>query len=311
MKELTIEQKARAYDEALEKAKTLYENANGMILKKWVEQVFPELAESEDEKMMKEIIELVMQPIWKTEKEFYRRNELCAWLKKQVEHANFLSKIQVDDKVTRNEAGVLVNLSQLNRVAKNEGKQGGQKFEMKSAAESLGVDSDTYNKIVDECIFGEQKAEENKRNIGGISPNWSEKDEAVLDALIRRLEGEDIHVSPHLAVECLESLKGRVGCEANCTTTKEWSEDDKRKIDRIYSILRQAADTHAFSTSCRLIGDKECMELQDFLKSLRPQKRWKPSDEQMGCLSDAIEHYNSLVYPAPKLKELYEQLKKL
>ena len=29
--------------------------------------------------------------------------------------------------------------------------------EMKSAEESLGVDSDTYNKIVDECIFGEQK----------------------------------------------------------------------------------------------------------------------------------------------------------
>ena len=28
--------------------------------------------------------------------------------------------------------------------------------EMKTAAESLGIDSDTYNKIVDECIFGEQ-----------------------------------------------------------------------------------------------------------------------------------------------------------
>jgi hypothetical protein len=52
-----------------------------------------------------------------------------------------------------------------------------------------------------------------------------------------------------------------------------WSEEDKRKIDRIYSILSQAADTHAFSTSCRLIGDKECIELQDFLKSLRPQNR--------------------------------------
>jgi cytosine/adenosine deaminase-related metal-dependent hydrolase len=52
-----------------------------------------------------------------------------------------------------------------------------------------------------------------------------------------------------------------------------WSEEDKRKIDRIYSILSQAADTHAFSTSCRLIGDKECIELQDFLKSLRHQNR--------------------------------------
>ena len=82
---------------------------------------------SEGEKMMKEIIELVMRPTWKTEKEFHRRHELCAWLKKQVEHANFLSKIQVGDKVTRNEDSVLVNLSQLKRVAKPSEKQGEQK----------------------------------------------------------------------------------------------------------------------------------------------------------------------------------------
>lgn len=43
---------------------------------------------------------------------------MLAWLEKQGEHANFLSKIQVGDKVTRNEAGILVNMSQLNRIAK-------------------------------------------------------------------------------------------------------------------------------------------------------------------------------------------------
>lgn len=48
-----------------------------------------------------------------------------------------------------------------------------------------------------------------------------------------------------------------------------WSEEDKRKINRIHSILGQAADTHAYSTTCRLIGDKECIELQDFIKSLK------------------------------------------
>ena len=38
-------------------------------------------------------------------------------------------------------------------------KQGEQKpiIEMKSAEESLGIDSDTYNEIVDECIYGENK----------------------------------------------------------------------------------------------------------------------------------------------------------
>ena len=47
--------------------------------------------------------------------------EAIAWLEKQGEHANFCNKIQIGDKVTRNENGVLVNLSQLNRVAKKQG----------------------------------------------------------------------------------------------------------------------------------------------------------------------------------------------
>ena len=97
-----------------------------------------------------------------------------------------------------------------------------------------------------------------------------------------------------------------------------WSEEDKRKMDRIYSILRQAADTHAFSTSCRLIGDAECIELQNFLKSLKDKvgyeanctTMWKPSDAQMARLKEACdEHYE--IDGLDPLYTLYEQLKKL
>lgn len=49
---------------------------------------------------------------------------------------------------------------------------------------------------------------------------------------------------------------------------QEWSEEDKRKLNRIYEILGMAADTHAYSTTCRLIGNKEAIELQDFLCSI-------------------------------------------
>lgn len=79
----------KKYKEALERAKTLYENANGMILKKWVEQVFPELAESEDEKV-KRILHSIsckmsfhLRDIF-TEKEFQCFDAWYnAWLKKQ------------------------------------------------------------------------------------------------------------------------------------------------------------------------------------------------------------------------------------
>ena len=48
---------------------------------------------------------------------------------------------------------------------------------IKTPEESLGIDSDTYNKIVDECIYGEQK------------PDWSEKDNEHVNSLLKRLDG--------------------------------------------------------------------------------------------------------------------------
>lgn len=51
-------------------------------------------------------------------------------------------------------------------------KQGGKKptIEMVTPEESLGIDSETYNKIVDECIYGEQKpAEWKQENVDELS----------------------------------------------------------------------------------------------------------------------------------------------
>ena len=52
----------------------------------------------------------------------FSAEDVISWLEKQGEYTNFISKIQVGDKVTRNEDGVLVNLSQLNKVGKHAGK---------------------------------------------------------------------------------------------------------------------------------------------------------------------------------------------
>lgn len=89
-----------------------------------------------------------------------------------------------------------------------------------------------------------------------------------------------------------------------------WSEEDKRKINRIYSILGQAADTHAFSTTCRLIGDKECIELQDFLKSLRPHSHWKPSKEQIIALRWILNNIPYCKYKE-EISGLLDQIKDL
>ena len=76
------------YKETLERAKKLYENANGMILKKWVEQVFPELKESEDERIRKELLEHCKnqaKPYIYTGNECPQIQSWIDWLEKQGE----------------------------------------------------------------------------------------------------------------------------------------------------------------------------------------------------------------------------------
>lgn len=98
---------------------------------------------------------------------------------------------------------------------------------------------------------------------------------------------------------------------------QKWREEDEKNLNRIYMLLAEAADEHAFSTTCRLIGDKECVKLQDFLKSLSPQNRWKPSVEQMDALLYILRRYTPSVTDKPAwdalqtLELMLEQLKKL
>lgn len=95
MKELTIEQKAKAYDKALERARKLKENPQGVFYEYSPDEgdticdyIFPELKESEDENKLKHSL---MQYLW----DIYHKDfcppkpsiELCdkwlAWLEKQ------------------------------------------------------------------------------------------------------------------------------------------------------------------------------------------------------------------------------------
>ena len=77
---------------------------------------FPELMESEDERIRKDLIQILQNALGVTQE---WKSKVIAWLEKQCEQKPII--------------------------------------EMKSAEESLGIDSDTYNKIVDECIYGENK----------------------------------------------------------------------------------------------------------------------------------------------------------
>ena len=82
MKKLSIEEKAKRYDEAIKKARNIVNSINvGLIGKNSFEAVFPELKESEDERIRKRIIHALHGDVL----ELSEIKEAVDWLEKQGE----------------------------------------------------------------------------------------------------------------------------------------------------------------------------------------------------------------------------------
>ncbi len=164
----------KKYKEALERAKRLHCEPTGGTERIVCEQIFPELKESEDEKIREALIDYFDDANKADENPLQsygiHTDKIIAWLEKQGEHANFLSKIQVGDKVTRNEGGVLVNISQLERVAKPRRVKPVDKVEPKFHEGDWDAEKKELKKI-------EQKLIE-----------WSEEDEEMFDAIIADIQ---------------------------------------------------------------------------------------------------------------------------
>ena len=249
MKELSIEEKAKAYDEAYKVAKNIHIFSSDLAEIKRMEEIFPELKEeSKGERIKKKICKL----LWDNAP-YEEAQEYITWLEKQGKEEYALKSFKDED--------VRKFMQYIEKQAKayefnlpNRGydiyafakdllvwleKQGEQMsvIEMKTPEESLGIDSDTYNKIVDECIYDEQKP-------------------AALN------------------------------------------EEDEVKINRIAACLE----------NLNVADNDILLKDVDWLKSLRPQNTWKPSDEQIGVIEAVI---NNRSFQRRHLDSLYEQLKKL
>ena len=81
---MTVEQKAKRYDEALERAR-IWKDKSGMPKDRQgiLDDIFPELKESEDEKIRKAILAFIRQSSEVLDKQ--NQNNMIAWLEKQGE----------------------------------------------------------------------------------------------------------------------------------------------------------------------------------------------------------------------------------
>lgn len=200
-----LRRKAQRYEEALEKAKRLYEK--GTITESLC-HIFPELKESEDEEIRKELMDFVVD---NTICQDGRREKWIAWLEKQGERKEATCVAEIIDHLTEKEQEILFKELEMQKEQK--------------PAEWSEEDEKNLQGILDE-----------------IKANKSEAPEYDIDTYNR-------------FIDWLKSLKDRVGCEANCTTTKEWGEEDEKMLDNCINALGDSSfDTY---------------EIEEWVKSLK------------------------------------------
>ena len=87
---MTEKEKAKAYDEALERAKKLHDKID-------IKEIFPELNESEDERIKKAIIEFFESEDDNTTYSLVRKKDIIAWLEKQGKEEYALKSFKDED----------------------------------------------------------------------------------------------------------------------------------------------------------------------------------------------------------------------
>jgi len=100
------------------------------------------------------------------------------------------------------------------------------------------------------------------------------------------------------SIKWLQSLKDRVQPQPK----QEWSEEDEKISNALYeSIDFLSLKSFGFSE------DEVC----DWLKSLKAQTHWKPSEKQMKWLKDVIDTVPMTCRQQLPLESLYNDLKNL
>ena len=124
---------------------------------------------------------------------------------------------------------------------------------------------------------------------------WSEEDEKIAKTIINEFEqSSEWYCANGLTKEdCIAWV--------NKQMHTKWSEEDKKKVNNLYVLLDQMV-------SFNMLSNKDATEFKDWLKSLRPQNRWKPTKQQLSELRCVI---SGCSFETSVLVELEKNLKKL
>ena len=218
--------------------------------------LIPELKENEDKKIKEEIMHLVMQPTWKTEKEFHRRQELCDWIEKQGEQKSANTpKFKVGDKIRRKAPRSFDKDMQVARIEKD--------YYVcnhigKFSSEVVPFSKESNYELV------EQNQDEQKCN------------------KVKPIEGEFPYINPSDNLDGeIDNIWNRLKCNGVFTATKEGFEEVIRHF--VNFVRKQSAwseeDDRHLSIAIQYVFGHGYLSTVDWLKSLKERVQPQPKQE--------------------------------
>ena len=288
------------YEEALERAKA----------GKPLDVVFPELKESEDERTRKELLEVIRHCYedggYALCTDDYKK--YSAYLEKQRES----TWTEEDDIFERNILPRILNPSKWTLEQNNADKHYLEEFVDRQKNKFLEKQKEQPSTVGDIAAAYQMGLAEGRKE--QKPAEWSEAfEDNIRNLLHDKLTGhsEDGSMSWAISIDdkTLKDIVNGIWFYVSKEVLKypnkelsqpEWSEEDEKMLSDCIEAVG--------SMSVR----SDVKTLRDWLKSLRPQPRWKPSEEQMAVLYDAISNLKHDNYKnIHVLESLYNVLQKL
>lgn len=335
----TIEEKAKAYDEAIERAKTIIKCDKIYIytVKDSLESIFPELCESEDERIRKALVALVEWAECFSESGITHEESkvLLAWLEKQSEET-MIEALRTEYEKGRADVLATIELSEEDALEKQSEQKPNilqdafdkskkdytleEKNKASDYAESILPTSVIYGESEEEYklhtiieaafIAGQNEQKlankvEPKFKVGDTMRTLQEANDGYTDGMpvVVSIDNEYYHCTNELI-----AIKDQDDYEyPPMNRATAWSEEDKKHVESILKRLDGMCKKGATFTETRFAVNQD----MDWLKSLRPQHHWKPKGHEIGCLRYMIDTSTIGEIDKNIVKGLYEQLKQL
>lgn len=278
MKELSIEQKAKAYDEAIERAKGLLSIGNADARDhKLVLSFFPELKESdegEDEKIRKNLISLFQKDYGKNSSALFagiKVKDILAWLEKQGEQKSTAEEVLIKAGLKPYKDGnqwcILV----------------GDNIQEGICGFGDTIEDALYNFLKEICKTRQKPTKvEPKFKVGDIIRLKG----TVAEYTIKKVTDTTYYTNGwSCSIERCEKDYELV--EQNPV---EWSDKDEEAISMaIIALENMYSEDEPLTTygGHNMPFDKAA----ERLKSIRHQKQWKPNGDQIDALYDMIRSF--------------------